>query len=69
MYFKIVITEENGVPNILAFLFPHQIVNHGEIEDYLVQVNIIEALTGLDFFTQLNDEESLERQSTWENWN
>jgi len=30
-------------------------------------VNIIEAMTGIDFFPDLNDEE-MERKSTWENW-
>ena len=67
MFYKIVVTENNNIPKILAFLFPHQIKRHGDIQDYLVSVNIIEALTGLDFFPELNDEE-MERKSTWENW-
>jgi endonuclease G len=67
MFYKIVITEEDTKPKILAFLFPHQMKKHGDIQDYLVSVNIIEALTGLDFFPELNDEE-MERKSTWENW-
>ncbi len=67
MFFKIVITETAGKPKVLAFLFPHQIKKHGKIQDFLVSVNIIEAMTGLDFFLDLNDEE-MERKSTWENW-
>ena len=67
MFYKIVITVENNKPEILAFLFPHQIKKHGDIQDYLVSINVIEALTGLDFFPELNDEE-MERKSTWENW-
>ena len=67
MFFKIVITENEGKPKVSAFLFPHQTKKHGEIQDYLVSVNLIEAMTGLDFFPDLNDEE-MERKSTWENW-
>ena len=70
MFFKIVVTEEEGKPVVLAFLFPHQIKKHGEIQDYLVSVNLLEAMTGLDFFPDIHSAEweAVERQSTWENW-
>ncbi len=68
MFFKIVITEEHGAPEMLAFLFPHQIKKHGEIQDFLVSVNAIEAMTGLDFFSELDNMEVSERESTWKNW-
>ena len=67
LFYKIVIYEEDSEPVILAFLFPHQVEDHGDIQDFLVSVDIIEALTSLDFFQELNDEE-LERMSTWINW-
>lgn len=67
MFWKMVITETEGKPKVLAFLFPHQIYKHGDIEDFLVSVNLIEAMTGLDFFPEINDEE-MERKSTFENW-
>lgn len=67
MFYKIVVTEEDGNPKILAFLLPHQIKKHGDIQDYLVSVNLIEAMTGLDFFPDINDEEK-ERESTFVNW-
>jgi len=68
MFYKIVITETSpGDPKILAFMFPHQIRKHGDIQDYLVSVNTIEAMTNLDFFPDL-DNEVMERMSTWENW-
>ncbi len=59
-----------GVPTILAFLFPHQRSAHGNIEDFLVTVNVIESLTGADFFNALDDqtEKWLEDQDTWEVW-
>jgi hypothetical protein len=48
-------------------LFPHQIKKHGDIQDHLVSVNLIEAMTGLDFFPDLHSEtwEENERTSTW----
>ncbi|WP_028584364.1 DNA/RNA non-specific endonuclease [Desulfogranum mediterraneum] len=70
MFYKLVITEQEQRPKILAFLFPHQIKKHGEIDNYLVSVNLIEAMTGLDFFPEIRepDWESVERISTYENW-
>lgn len=70
MFYKIIVTESNDEPNILAFLFPHQIEKHGDIQDYLVSVNLIEAMTGLDFFPELqrDDWEAAERVSTYKNW-
>jgi endonuclease G, mitochondrial len=54
------------VPILLAFLFPHQWMRHGEIENFLVSVDVVEALTGLDFFSGL--EGWLEDLDTFENW-
>lgn len=79
MFFKIVVREPDrqddpdelhDLPFVLAFLFPHQRQAHGEIEDYLVTVDVIEALTGLDFFNELSDpvEAKLEDTDTVVNW-
>lgn len=71
MFYKIVIrNDEEGNPLILAFLLPHHKVPHGDIENFLVSVDIIESLTGLDFFRELDDsiEDSLEAVDTWVNW-
>ncbi len=69
MFFKIVV-DELSPSKVLAFLFPHQRIKHGEIEDFLVSINVIEALCGFDFFAGLDDdiEEAIEDQDTWENW-
>ncbi len=70
MYFKIVITEENGKPNILAFLLPHRMMGQKKNQseaDFLVSVNHIESMTGLDFFPEINND-SLERFPTFKNW-
>lgn len=73
MFYKVVIWEDAvdaETPTVLAFLFPHQRTSHGDIEDFLVSVDVIEALTGLDFFNTLDDEVEtwLEDTDTWEFW-
>lgn len=71
MFFKIVVRNDNhGKPLVLAFLLPHHKEAHGEIQDFLVSVDIIEALTGLDFFSKMDEdmEGKLEAEDTWLNW-
>jgi endonuclease G len=70
MFYKIVVCEYESGPAVLAFLFPHQRVAHGKIENFLVTVDVIEALTGLDFFSAMEDEaeELLEDTDTWIFW-
>ncbi|MDX1585271.1 MAG: DNA/RNA non-specific endonuclease [Balneolaceae bacterium] len=71
MFYKIVVrNDDHGKPLVLAFLLPHHKEAHGEIEDFLVSVDIIEALTGLDFFSEMDDEmeKTLEAEDTWLNW-
>jgi len=81
MFFKIVVREPDrragddpdaldDLPIVLASLFPHQRQAHGEIEDDLVTVDVIEELTGLDFFNELSDpvEAALEDTDTVVSW-
>ena len=71
MFYKILIRNTNhGKPLVLAFLMPHHKEAHGDIEDFLVSVDIIEAMTGHDFFRELDDEQekALEKTDTWVNW-
>ena len=74
MFYKIVVMENpqpgQQEPIVLAFLFPHQRVKHGDTEDFLVSVDVIEALTGEDFLNELPDdlEKTLEKKDTWETW-
>lgn len=71
-FFKIVILQDDpsAAPTALAFLFPHQRLSHGRIQDYLVTVDLIESLTGLDFLNELDDEVEAELEDTdsWANW-
>ena len=71
LFFKLVVKVEQDEPVILAFLFPHVANGAGDIQDYLVTVDTIEALTGFDFFQDLPDniEKAVESEGTWQNWN
>lgn len=71
MFFKIAVRyDSDDNPLVLAFLMPHHKEPHGSIQDYLVSVDVIEAMTGLDFFHELEDdaEQELEATDTWVNW-
>jgi len=72
MFFKVMIEESFSVdqPHMLAFLFPHQRVRHGNIEDFLVSIDVLEGMTELDFFSQLDpiEQTELEDTDTWEYW-
>jgi len=81
MFFKIIVFSDvdSPAPPTLAFLFPHQRQAHGQIEDYLVTIDMIEGLSGFDFFPQLENDvdpnaagaelgEAFEDTSTYQTW-
>lgn len=58
-FFKIVVKEDGGEFDVLAFLYPQEGIAYrspaGGVYDhtpYLTSVDVIEALTGLDFLTK-----------------
>ncbi len=68
-YFKIVIDDDPTHPHAIAFLMANR-NSYLSPENYVVSIDEIEALTGIDFFPELDDEieEALESQinkSTW----
>lgn len=74
-FYKIIIrkpAEGGSKPRVLAFLFPHQRKRRGALEDFLVSVDLVEALTGLDFFGGLDmpaeDKAAFEAENTAGNW-
>lgn len=72
MFYKIIAWEDPDVDEavFLAFLFPHQRVAHGDIEDFLVSINVIENLAGVDFFADLDYdvEDAVEDADTFTMW-
>ena len=76
-FYKIVIRQlpTSPSPEVLAFVFPHSEASSlrsriSSLIPYLTSVDIVEALTGLDFLTDLGDqvEDSLEREMSTELW-
>lgn len=59
-FFKIVVKENSGAPEVLAFLVPMEgddshSKQTADVRPYLTSVDVVEALTGLDFLTALPD--------------
>jgi len=70
-FFKIVIREDRGSLKVLAFLYPHKAISRPyRHANYLVSVDKVEAVTGLDFLTSLpdNTEEKIEKQVPVKVW-
>lgn len=53
-YYKCLLRYDNKKPYTIAFLLPH-IGAVGEISDYMVPINTVETLTGINFFPQLKE--------------
>ncbi|NQZ55863.1 MAG: DNA/RNA non-specific endonuclease [Lentisphaeraceae bacterium] len=71
--FKIIIRETDGKLETMAFIFPNIIPSGQGREDYkeyLVPINYIEKLTGLDFMSSLSEEqqEEIEKDKATEIW-
>lgn len=56
-FFKVILfhDEYNGVSNAIGFVYPNEAVNN-PMKDYCVPVDSVEAITGIDFFSQLPDD-------------
>ncbi|WP_282123722.1 DNA/RNA non-specific endonuclease [Algibacter mikhailovii] len=69
MFYKVLMDYNNGDPKIIAFLLPHEKSNK-PLYEFVVSVDVIEDLTGIDFFSQLDDgiENKLEASSSYKNW-
>ncbi|APY08950.1 endonuclease [Winogradskyella sp. J14-2] len=68
-FYKIVLDNTNGKPKVLAFLMNH---NDSDLPLYtfVVSVDEVERLTGIDFFPELDDaiENKIEASSSYKNW-
>lgn len=68
-FYKILLDNSNGEYKMIAFLVPN-IKSNKPIYDFVVSVDRIEKMTGIDFFPKLNDktENSLEKDSDYKSW-
>jgi len=55
-FYKILVDEFGGSLRMLAFIMPQDVPSSSTLDDFLVSVDKIEKLTGLDFLWPLDDE-------------
>lgn len=69
-FYKIICDYNNGKPKLIAFLLRHE-NSKKPLYDFVTSVDEIETLTGIDFFSQFNDEleEKIESSASYKNWN
>ena len=68
-FYKVLMDYNNGTPKMIAFLMEHEKSNQ-PLYSFVVSVDTVERLTGIDFFPQLEDivEDELEGASSYKNW-
>ena len=68
-FYKVLIDNNSGNTKIIAFLMPAQNSNKA-LYEFVVSVDRIEKMTGIDFFPELEDgiENRLEARSDYKEW-
>ncbi|MDO6760891.1 DNA/RNA non-specific endonuclease [Tamlana sp. 2_MG-2023] len=68
-FYKVLVDYNGGTPKMIGFLMPHKNSNK-PLYDFVVPVDQIEGLTGIDFFPELEDdlEDQLEASAQYKNW-
>ena len=54
-FYKIIVDEEDGNPRMLAFIIPQDVGGSGKYERFIVSIDSVESVTGIDFFSELED--------------
>jgi endonuclease G len=68
-FYKILIDTNSGKTKMIAFLMPHE-NSQKPLYEFVVSVDSIETLTGIDFFPELEDslENKLEASANYKEW-
>lgn len=68
-FYKVLIDSNSGNIKMIAFLIPHKESNK-PLHEFVVSVDKVESLTGIDFFPQLQDklEDKLEASNDYKKW-
>ncbi len=68
-FYKVLIDRNSGPTKMIAFLIPHRNSDR-PLYEFVVSVDTIESLTGIDFFAALDDqlENQLEASDSYKNW-
>lgn len=69
-FFKVIVAPYIDWPRGIAFVYPNM-ASPGNMENYVVTIDDVERITGLDFFHNLPDdiEEKVESVSSFRDWN
>ena len=69
-FFKVILAPYLEQPRAIAFVYPNMSAP-GNMQNYVVTVDEVEKLTGLDFFSALPDdiENEVESKSSFREWN
>lgn len=68
-FYKIILDDSDGNYKMIAFLIPNK-SSDKPLYSYVVSVDSLEQITGIDFFPKLNDEleSSLEKRTDYKSW-
>lgn len=68
-FYKVLLDESNSKYKMIAFLVPNE-KSERPLYEFVVSVDAIEKLTGIDFFPQLDDkiENALEKNTDYKSW-
>lgn len=68
-FYKVVLDYNSGKPKVIAFLLPHENTN-APLYDFVVSVDEVELLTGIDFFPEIEDtiENAIEATRNYKQW-
>tara|TARA_R110000850_G_scaffold109569_4_gene222623 strand:- start:780 stop:1586 length:807 start_codon:yes stop_codon:yes gene_type:complete len=68
-FYKIILDYNDGNPKVLAFLMPH-VNSNKPLYEFVVSVDTVEELTGIDFFSELEDaiETRMESSRSYNKW-
>ena len=68
-FYKVVLDYNSGNPKVLAFIMPHK-NSDKPLYEFVVSVDEVEALTGIDFFPEMDDEieNIVESTINYKNW-
>ncbi|WP_250433001.1 DNA/RNA non-specific endonuclease [Hanstruepera flava] len=68
-FYKVIMDYNSGKPKVLAFLMPHE-NSSKPLYNFVISVDEVEEITGIDFFPELDDEleNRLESSNNYKHW-